>query len=60
MQSSLTITVIRPVSRCLHLKLYMAESVELLCIGIRLVKDSSLGLKLFKRQKNKFVLSRRT
>jgi hypothetical protein len=55
MQSSLTITVIRPVLRCLHLKLYTAESVEPLCNGIRLVKDSSLGLNLFKRQKNKFV-----
>jgi hypothetical protein len=33
----------------------MAESAELPCIRISLVKDSSLGLKLFKRQKNKFV-----
>jgi hypothetical protein len=55
MQSSLTTIVIRPVSRCLHLKLYMAENAELLYIGIKLVKDGSLGLKLFKRQKNKFV-----
>jgi hypothetical protein len=33
----------------------MAESAGL-CIGIRLVKDSSLGLKLFKRQKNKCMI----
>jgi hypothetical protein len=52
MQSSLTAIVIRLASRCIHLKLYMAKSVEPLCIGIRLVKGSSLGLKLFKRKKN--------
>jgi hypothetical protein len=33
----------------------MAENAGLLCIGIKLVKDSSLGLNLYKRQKNKFV-----
>jgi hypothetical protein len=33
----------------------MAENVELLYIGIKLVKGSSLGQKLYKRQKNKFV-----
>jgi hypothetical protein len=32
----------------------MAENAEPLCIEIRLARDSSLGLKLFKRQKNKF------
>jgi hypothetical protein len=31
----------------------MAESAEPLCTGTRLVRDSSLGLKLFKRQKIK-------
>jgi hypothetical protein len=32
----------------------MAESEGLLYIGIRLEKDNSLDLSLFKRQKNKF------
>jgi hypothetical protein len=32
----------------------MAENAGLLYIGIKLEKDSSLGLNLFKRQKNKF------
>jgi hypothetical protein len=54
MQSSLTIIVIKPVLRFPRLKLYMAESAKPLYIGIRLVRDSSSGLKLFKRQKNKF------
>jgi hypothetical protein len=52
---SLTTTIIRLVSRCLHLKLYMAENAGLLCIGIRLVKDNYLALKLFKRQKDKSI-----
>jgi hypothetical protein len=29
----------------------MTKNAELHCIGIQLVKDSSLGLKLYKRQK---------
>jgi hypothetical protein len=33
----------------------MAESAELHCIGIKLVKGSSLDLKLYKRQKNKSI-----
>jgi hypothetical protein len=33
----------------------MAGSAGLLYTGIRLEKDSFLGLNLFKRQKNKFV-----
>jgi hypothetical protein len=33
----------------------MPENAGLHCIGIRLKKDSSLGLNLFKRQKNKSV-----
>jgi transposase InsO family protein len=35
--------------------LYMAESAGLLSIGTRLEKDNSLGLRLFKRQKNMFA-----
>jgi transposase InsO family protein len=53
MRSSPTITFTRPVWRCPCLKLYMAESAKLLCIGIKLVKGSSLGHKLYKKQKNK-------
>jgi hypothetical protein len=60
MLSSLIIITTRPVWRCHHLKLYMARSAGLLYIGIRLEKDSSLGLNLFKRQKNKSVRSGRT
>jgi hypothetical protein len=33
----------------------MAENAGLLNIGIKLVKGSSLGEKLYKRQKNKYV-----
>jgi hypothetical protein len=55
MLSFIIIIVTRPVLRCHHLKLYMAGSAELLYIGIRLEKDSSLGLNLFKRQKNKSI-----
>jgi hypothetical protein len=55
MLSSLIIIATRPAWICHLLKLYMGGNVELLCIGIRLEKDSSLGLNLFKRQKNKFV-----
>jgi hypothetical protein len=36
------------------LKLYMAESAGLLYIGIKLVRGSFLGQKLYKRQKNKY------
>jgi hypothetical protein len=32
----------------------MAGSAEHLCIGIKLVKGSSLGQKLYKRQNNKY------
>jgi hypothetical protein len=32
----------------------MAENAGLHCIGIKLVNDSSLGLKLYKRKKNKY------
>jgi hypothetical protein len=53
--SSLTITVTLPVLRCSRLKLYMAENAGLLYIGIKLVKGSSLGQKLYKKQKNKYV-----
>jgi hypothetical protein len=31
----------------------MAENAELRCIGIKLVKGSSLDQRLYKRQKNK-------
>jgi hypothetical protein len=55
MQNSHIIIVTRPVWRYHHLKLYMAGSAGLLYMEIRLEKDSSLGLKLFKRQKNKSV-----
>jgi hypothetical protein len=54
MQSSLTITVTRIVWRCPRLKLYMEENAGLLYIGIKLVKGSSLGQNLYKRQKNKY------
>jgi hypothetical protein len=60
MLSFLIIIVTRPVWRCNHLKLYMAEIAGLLYIRIRLEKGGSLGLRLFKRQKNKSVWSRRT
>jgi hypothetical protein len=33
----------------------MARSAELLYTGIKLEKDSSLGLNIFKRQKNKSI-----
>jgi hypothetical protein len=36
-----------------RLRLYMAGSAGLLYIGIRLEKDSSLGLNLYKRQRSK-------
>jgi hypothetical protein len=49
MLSSHIIIVIRPVWRCHHSRLYMAGNVGLLYTGIRLEKDSSLGLNLFKR-----------
>jgi hypothetical protein len=41
MLSSLIIIVTRPVWRCHHSNLYMAESAGLLYIGIRLEKGSS-------------------
>jgi hypothetical protein len=55
MLSSHIIIVTRPVWKCHYLKLYMAGNAGLLYIGIRLEKDSSLGLNLFKRQRNKSV-----
>jgi hypothetical protein len=36
-----------------RLRLCMAESAGLHCIGIKLVKDSCLGLRLYKKQRNK-------
>jgi hypothetical protein len=54
MRSSLTIIATRPVWRCPRLRLYMAENAGLLYVGIKLVKGSSLGHKLYKRQKNKY------
>jgi hypothetical protein len=41
--------------KCYHSRLYMAGSAGPFYIGIKLGKDSSLDLNLFKKQKNKYV-----